>query len=97
MVALRPARVIRLWLLMLALMVGQMAMLVHGAEHLDGGEPPHVCRLCLAGQNVDGPVPPVASLALVLCQTYTVFPSPCFTETASAPTVIHPARGPPAA
>lgn len=93
----KPARLIRLWLLMLVLLVSQMAMLTHGVEHLDGGEPPHACRLCLAAQSVDGPVPPATAPALVLCQTQTPAPFSEFAEPASVPHVAHVARGPPVA
>lgn len=51
-------RRLRLALLALFLVCGQAAMLAHAADHAgDGVDLPHVCLLCIAGQNLDGPAP----------------------------------------
>jgi hypothetical protein len=95
--AMRSLSQLRLWLLILALFFGQAAMLAHGAEHLDGGEPPHACRLCLAGQNVDGPVPPASSPVFELVQPVFIFPPALLAAGESAVVAHHLARGPPTA
>lgn len=93
----RSLSLLRLWLLVLALFLGQAAMLAHGAEHLDGGEPPHACRLCLAGQNVDGPVPPASPPVFEFPPFAFIFPPALFAAGESAATPQYLARGPPAA
>lgn len=95
--ALRSASLFRIWLLVLALLLGQAAMLAHGAEHLDGGESPHVCRLCLAGQNVDGPVPPATAPVFLLPETFETFSAGELPEGRSATLAHCRARGPPLA
>ena len=92
---LRTVSLLRLWLLALALFFGQAARLAHGAGRVDGSEPPHACRLCLVGQNVDGPVPPASPPVFALPVTLIVFAS---IEPAEGPSVTIPhrhARGPP--
>mgnify|MGYP000887118087 FL=1 len=93
--ALRTVSLLRLWLLALALFLGQAAMLAHGAEHLDGGDPPHACRLCLLGQNVDGPVPPASIPVFEPPETFTVFSSIEPAEASSVTITHRHARGPP--
>lgn len=91
------ARLLRSWLLALALFLGQAAMLAHSAEHLDAGEAPHACRVCLAGQSVDGPALPPCLPVLHLSILSFVSPSAAFVEGESAALLHCPARGPPAA
>jgi hypothetical protein len=93
----RSLGLLRLWLLVLALFFGQAAMLAHGVEHLDGGEPPHACRLCLAGQSVDGPVPPASPPIFNLAQSVFSFPPALFAAGESAAVAHRLARGPPSA
>lgn len=61
-------RRLRLGLLALMLVCGQAAMLAHAAEHAgdsdDGGEPAHLCLLCVAGHNLDGAAPAASAPAL---------------------------------
>lgn len=93
--AMRSLSLLRAWLLVLALFLGQVAMLAHGAEHLDGGEPPHACRLCLAGHNVDGPVPPVSPTAFEIPRLVFSFSPALFAAGESAAVTHRLARGPP--
>lgn len=60
----RLPRILRLWLVLLALVFAQAAMLAHAVEHLDADEEAtHSCTVCLAGQNLETPGPlPVAAL-----------------------------------
>ncbi|MFC5303149.1 hypothetical protein [Azospira restricta] len=58
-------RRLRVGLLAILLVCGQAAMLAHAADHAgDGGEPPHVCLLCVAGHNLDGAAPAASVPAL---------------------------------
>lgn len=95
--AMRSTSLLRRWLLVLLLFLGQAAMLAHGAEHLDGGEPPHACRLCLAGQNVDGPVPPASPPVFEFAPPVFSCPPAQFAAGESAAVTHRLARGPPAA
>lgn len=97
MLAMRSLSQLRLWLLVLALSFGQAAILAHGVEHLDGGEPPHACRLCLSGQSVDGPVPPASPLVFELAQSVFSFPPALFAAGGFAAFAHRLARGPPTA
>lgn len=58
---------LRLFLLLAAFIVGQLAMLAHAAELHDEGEASgHVCLLCLAGHDLQGAAPPASAGALAL-------------------------------
>lgn len=58
-------RRLRVGLLAILLVCGQAAMLAHAADHAgDGGEPLHVCLLCVAGHNLDGAAPAASVPAL---------------------------------
>lgn len=62
--AMNVLRRLRLALMLIAFVGGQLLMLAHAAENHDGGEEaPHVCLLCIAGQDLQGAVPPPASSA----------------------------------
>ena len=93
----KPACRFRLWLLTLCLVFGQMAMLVHAADHLDAGEAQHVCLDCLAGHDLGGAPPPAAGLAALTKTAHAL----CFP--AAAPVLTVPpiaggfARAPPKA
>lgn len=66
----KPVRRFRLWLLALCLVFGQVATLVHAAEHLDAAETQHVCLDCLAGHDLGGAPPPAASSAPLATASY---------------------------
>ncbi|MBI2307233.1 MAG: hypothetical protein HYU78_08010 [Rhodocyclales bacterium] len=91
-------RRLRLGLLALFLVCGQAAMLAHAAGHAgDGVDPPHVCLLCLAGQDLDGPAP--AACPPPLPAVLGTFASPPFAALSFARVFLAGARAraPPAA
>ncbi len=91
----RPVRRFRLWLLALCLVFGQVATLVHAAEHLDAAETQHVCLDCLAGHDLGGAPPPAASSAPVATASY-AFPLRVFVPVLTVRLVAgRRARGPP--
>lgn len=86
---------LRLWLLIVALVCGQAAMLAHGVEHHDADEAAHVCLVCLAGHGVDGAVPPPALPAVALVPPDRAAGDAPPTAPPSPAAVVAAARGPP--
>ena len=87
----------RLWLFLAAFVCGQLAALAHGVEHVDAGEAPHVCLLCLAGHDLTGAAPPAAPSLLPALSPDSALPA----AEPVTPPVVRPsqtlARGPPLA
>ena len=89
-------RGLRHWLVVVALLFGQMTVLAHGVEHLATGTAETTCTVCLAGHGLDAA--PLATALPVLVSP----PPPAPADTVvpvlpQLPRVPAQARGPPQA
>ena len=85
----------RVWVLLLGLCFGQMAMLAHASDQHDADDGQHVCLTCLAAHDLSGGPPPAAVASRVVAATCP-FPPPLATSLLTIESVgSRFARGPP--